>query len=166
MDFMPAAVLLASLVTACTGTVDWQRKDAWRMCGEAIADWPEAPTPPCEALHMCANEAPLSPDERDKLGQRQQHGVASLDIGRGNGIGARRCRTHANLALAGQRRNRDAGQIESQHAVLCHTERVGHPARRAHLDSVALAVVDRQRMDGVAAAHSHRQDDSRVHTSR
>jgi hypothetical protein len=54
-------------VTACSGENDWDRKDAWRQCEEAISDWPDTPAPPCEAMHMCANEAPLSPDVRLRL---------------------------------------------------------------------------------------------------
>ena len=57
------------LAASCASPDDWQRKDAWRECEKAIADWPKAPAPPCGALHLCADEAPLSPDARSKLGR-------------------------------------------------------------------------------------------------
>ncbi|MCK9461349.1 MAG: hypothetical protein M0R80_17100 [Proteobacteria bacterium] len=55
------------LAVACAGPRDWEGKDAWRRCDNAIADWPKTPAPPCAAMHMCANEAPLSPEARGKL---------------------------------------------------------------------------------------------------
>jgi hypothetical protein len=61
------AALAALIAVRCSGGDDWQRKDAWRECERAISDWPEAPAPPCAALRMCANEAPLSPEARGKL---------------------------------------------------------------------------------------------------
>lgn len=47
--------------------VDWDRHDAHRECRPAIARFPEQPAPPCSVLHMCANEAPLTAAEHDKL---------------------------------------------------------------------------------------------------
>lgn len=63
--FLTALVLIAA--TACSGEPDWQRKDAWRRCDEAITEWPGTPAPPCKVLHMCANDAPLTPEARGKL---------------------------------------------------------------------------------------------------
>jgi hypothetical protein len=48
-------------------TDDWTRHDAHRRCSAAIAAYPEAPAPPCRAMHMCANEARLTAAEQDKL---------------------------------------------------------------------------------------------------
>jgi hypothetical protein len=47
--------------------IDWNRKDAHRNCSAAIAAYPEKPAPPCQAMHMCMNEAKLTPEEIDKL---------------------------------------------------------------------------------------------------
>ncbi|MCK9464226.1 MAG: hypothetical protein M0R80_31805, partial [Proteobacteria bacterium] len=63
------AVVLAVSSAACSSGNDWDRKDAWRRCDDAINDWPDRPAPPCAAMHMCANEAPLSPEARQKLVQ-------------------------------------------------------------------------------------------------
>jgi hypothetical protein len=63
--FLAALVLIIS--TACSGPTDWQRKDAFRRCETVINDWSDTPAPPCEAMFMCANEAPLSPEARGKL---------------------------------------------------------------------------------------------------
>ena len=66
-----SAILLASLGTAvgCSGDRSdlWSRHDAHRRCPGAIADYPDRPAPPCRAMHMCANEAQLTGDERQKL---------------------------------------------------------------------------------------------------
>jgi len=48
---------------------DWSRHDAHRMCAAAIAAYPGEPAPPCQAMHMCANEADLTDQERDKLAE-------------------------------------------------------------------------------------------------
>jgi hypothetical protein len=63
--FLAALVLI--IASACSGESGWDRKDAWRRCDEAITDWPSTPAPPCATMHMCANEAPLSPEARGKL---------------------------------------------------------------------------------------------------
>lgn len=59
--------MIALLLLACTP--DWGGRDAWRQCAPAIAAWPGRPAPPCSALQMCANEAPITPDERARLGE-------------------------------------------------------------------------------------------------
>ena len=67
-------LLLLSTLGGCSPrTVDWSRHDAFRQCSAAIAAWP-ASTPPCQALHMCANEAQLSTAEQRTLAQM----IASL----------------------------------------------------------------------------------------
>ena len=58
---------IAVLLLACT--VDWGAHDAWKQCKPAIAKGPGRAAPPCTALRMCANEAPLTVDERAKLGE-------------------------------------------------------------------------------------------------
>jgi len=60
-------IALALFVAGCSGADEWQRKDAWRQCDAAISGWPQSPAPPCAVMHMCANEAPLSPEARGKL---------------------------------------------------------------------------------------------------
>jgi hypothetical protein len=47
----------------------WLRKDAWRRCASAIDAWPGQPSPGCEALHMCANEASLTGAQEARLQQ-------------------------------------------------------------------------------------------------
>ena len=64
---MTIAAVVFLTATACTVGDDWARKDAWRRCDAVINEWPSSPPPPCTALHMCANEAPLSPEARGKL---------------------------------------------------------------------------------------------------
>lgn len=59
--------LILLLLVGCSSEVDWSRKDAFRHCKDAIADYPERAAPPCNALHMCANEAVLTDTERAKL---------------------------------------------------------------------------------------------------
>jgi hypothetical protein len=51
-------------------TVSWDAKGAWVKCDGAIAGtvpWPQAPAAACEAMHLCANEAPLTPDQQASL---------------------------------------------------------------------------------------------------
>jgi len=63
--------ILCAFLISCTcrrlAGVDWDRKDAHRQCSAAIAADPECPPPPCHALHMCANEADLTTQERGRL---------------------------------------------------------------------------------------------------
>ena len=67
MKIAPFIIALALVAAACSGSGDWDRKDTWRQCDAAISDWPDKPVPPCAVMHMCANEAPLSPEAREKL---------------------------------------------------------------------------------------------------
>jgi len=51
-------------------TVGWDAKNAWVKCDGAIAEtlaWPQAPGAACEAMHLCANEAPLTSDQQASL---------------------------------------------------------------------------------------------------
>jgi hypothetical protein len=45
-------------------TISWEGKTAWKRCDSAIVgqtSWPSSPQGACAAMHLCANEAPLSP---------------------------------------------------------------------------------------------------------
>ena len=63
--------LLAILVDASRPqSISWDAKDAWSKCEGAVAGsiaWPRDPAQACEAMHMCANEAPLDPAQRSAL---------------------------------------------------------------------------------------------------
>jgi len=79
-----AALILASPIPGFVGlilyvgiyqglfpsTISWDAKNAYLKCSGAIADpriWPAAPSEACEAMYLCANEAPLSGSQRDAL---------------------------------------------------------------------------------------------------
>ncbi|MFI5001252.1 MAG: hypothetical protein ACHQK9_15350 [Reyranellales bacterium] len=50
--------------------IDWEAKNAWAKCDGAIGgkiDWPSQPGLACAAMHMCANEASLSPQQHASL---------------------------------------------------------------------------------------------------
>jgi hypothetical protein len=50
--------------------ISWEGKTAWARCESAIAgrtSWPDAPQAACAAMHLCANEAPLSEAQRKSL---------------------------------------------------------------------------------------------------
>jgi hypothetical protein len=52
--------------------ISWEGKTAWRRCDGAIAgqtSWPPSPQAVCEAMHMCANEAPLTDHQKQRLAQ-------------------------------------------------------------------------------------------------
>jgi hypothetical protein len=43
--------------------ISWDGKTAWRRCDGAIAgeaSWPATASAACEAMHLCANEAPIA----------------------------------------------------------------------------------------------------------
>lgn len=51
-------------------TISWDAKNAFVKCPGAIADprgWPASPAGACEAMYLCANEAPLSEQQRKAL---------------------------------------------------------------------------------------------------
>lgn len=67
-----ALTLLAAMVGfffwfATPDASDWESKMAWKNCQGAIDAYPGKAAPSCEAMSMCANEAPLSPADRKKL---------------------------------------------------------------------------------------------------
>ena len=50
--------------------IGWDAKNAWAKCDGAIGgtvDWPSKPAPACAAMHMCANEATLTAEQRTSL---------------------------------------------------------------------------------------------------
>jgi hypothetical protein len=64
------AVLHFALEALMPQTIGWEVKNAWRKCDDAIAgtvDWPAKPASACAAMHMCANEARLTPGQRASL---------------------------------------------------------------------------------------------------
>ena len=80
-----ALVLLAGLATAfplamiflrvaleslMPQVIGWEAKNAWAKCVGAVggtADWPSQPALACAAMHMCANEATLTSEQRTSL---------------------------------------------------------------------------------------------------
>ena len=80
-----ALVLLAGLATAfpfaaillrvareslMPQVIGWEAKNAWAKCDGAIGgtvDWPSQPAAACAAMHMCANEATLTSEQRTSL---------------------------------------------------------------------------------------------------
>ena len=53
-------------------SISWDGKTAWRRCDSAIAgrtSWPQSPQGACAAMHLCANEAPLSDSQKQRLAQ-------------------------------------------------------------------------------------------------
>jgi hypothetical protein len=50
--------------------IDWDSKIAWAKCDGALVGkipWPRETTSACEAMAVCANEAQLNADQRQKL---------------------------------------------------------------------------------------------------
>jgi hypothetical protein len=50
--------------------IGWEAKNAWSKCNGAIGgtvDWPSKPALACAAMHMCANEATLTAEQRTSL---------------------------------------------------------------------------------------------------
>ena len=67
-SWWPGVLALALLAGCQRGSgVDWSRKDAHRYCRPVVAASPAEPAPPCEAMHLCINEATLTAAERSKL---------------------------------------------------------------------------------------------------
>jgi hypothetical protein len=66
-------VTIAGIVIQTTlvpSTISWDSHAAEAKCSRAIShllEWPPTPAGACEAMHMCANEAPLSESQRRAL---------------------------------------------------------------------------------------------------
>lgn len=53
-------------------SIDWQSHAAWSKCEGAIAGkipWPAASKSACDAMMMCANEAPLNDEQKAALAE-------------------------------------------------------------------------------------------------
>jgi hypothetical protein len=62
--------LYAIMDSLAPSAVGWDAKNAWIKCDGAIAgtvDWPATPAAACAAMHLCANEATLKPDQLASL---------------------------------------------------------------------------------------------------
>lgn len=65
-----ALFLWTTVQSLMPSTIGWNAKNAWVKCDGAIAgslEWPSAPAAACAAMHLCANEATLSPDQQASL---------------------------------------------------------------------------------------------------
>lgn len=65
-----ALFLRVALESFMPSTIGWNAKNDWAKCEGAIAgtvDWPPAPAAACAAMHLCANEATLSPEQEASL---------------------------------------------------------------------------------------------------
>jgi hypothetical protein len=78
VGFVPLAFLPSALVFQAAGffrlvfpsTISWGDQDGYLKCPGAIADpakWPSAANTACRAMELCANEAPLSDNQRTAL---------------------------------------------------------------------------------------------------
>jgi hypothetical protein len=59
----PGLMLKLRIEELFPATISWDGKTAWKRCESAIAgetSWPPTSGLACEAMHLCANEAPLS----------------------------------------------------------------------------------------------------------
>jgi hypothetical protein len=68
MTFPVAAIVGIVMDSFRPQRVGWNAKNA--KCDSAIAgaiDWPAEAGPACDAMHMCANEATLSAEQRTSL---------------------------------------------------------------------------------------------------
>jgi len=68
----PGLALRTLLEERIPARISWEGKTAWRRCDSAIAgetSWPSSPQAACAAMELCANEAPLSDDQRRRLAQ-------------------------------------------------------------------------------------------------
>ena len=65
-----AIFLRAARESLMPQVIDWDAKNAWAKCDGAIGgtvDWPSTPALACAAMHMCANEATLTSEQRTLL---------------------------------------------------------------------------------------------------
>jgi hypothetical protein len=71
MAFPVAAIFLrVALESLKPQVIGWEAKNAWVKCDGAIGgtvDWPSEPGLACAAMHMCANEATLTSEQRTSL---------------------------------------------------------------------------------------------------
>ena len=65
-----AIFLRVALESLRPQVIGWDAKNAWAKCDGAIGgtvDWPSKAALACAAMHMCANEADLSAEQRTSL---------------------------------------------------------------------------------------------------
>jgi hypothetical protein len=65
-----AIFLRVALESLTPQVIGWDAKNAWAKCDGAIGgtvDWPSQAAPACTAMHMCANEATLTSEQRVSL---------------------------------------------------------------------------------------------------
>ena len=71
MAFPFAAIFLrVGLASLTPQAVGWGAKNAWSKCDGAIGgtlNWPSNAVSACAAMHMCANEATLTSEQRTSL---------------------------------------------------------------------------------------------------
>jgi hypothetical protein len=62
-----AVFLRVALESLMPQVIGWGAKNAWAKCDGAVGgkvDWPSQPDLACAAMHMCANEATLTSEQR------------------------------------------------------------------------------------------------------
>src|SRR5260370_19236445 len=65
-----AIFLQVALESLRPQVIGWEAKNAWAKCNGAIGgtvDWPSKPALACAVMHMCANEATLTSEQRTSL---------------------------------------------------------------------------------------------------
>jgi hypothetical protein len=70
MSPFPMMTLRIAVEEWFPATISWEGKTAWRRCDSVLAgetSWPLSPQGACAAMHLCANEAPLSPAQTQVL---------------------------------------------------------------------------------------------------
>jgi hypothetical protein len=71
MAFPFAAIFLrVGLASLIPQAIGWEAKNAWSKCDGAIGgtlNWPSNAVSACAAMHMCANEATLTSEQRASL---------------------------------------------------------------------------------------------------
>jgi hypothetical protein len=75
MGDLPLTAIYIVYQSFFPSTISWDGKLAYAKCDAAIADpasWPKATVKACEAMHMCANEAQLSPAQLRTLAEAVQ----------------------------------------------------------------------------------------------
>jgi hypothetical protein len=68
----PALTLRLVVEEFFPSMISWEGKTAWKRCDSAIGgttSWPESAQAACEAMHLCANEAPLSEAQTRRLSE-------------------------------------------------------------------------------------------------
>lgn len=67
---LPALLVRLGLESFRPHAIAWEAKNAWQKCEAAIGGtmaWPATAASACAAMHMCANEANLTSEQRKSL---------------------------------------------------------------------------------------------------